>query len=136
VRLRFRASDLAGGSLVEAAVDELRILGNSGGATDVPAVAAGANAHVLALEAAQPNPFSGTTRIEYAVPAAGAVDLAVYNVGGQVVRTLATGVREAGSYTAAWDGRDENGTRVAAGVYFTRLTAAGKSITRKVTLMK
>ncbi|GJM45369.1 MAG: hypothetical protein DHS20C21_22110 [Gemmatimonadota bacterium] len=136
VQLRFRASDLAGGSIVEAAVDDVRILGNDDIATGTPTIAAGLGVGQLALAAAQPNPFSAATRIQFSVPERTHVELAVYNVSGQVVRTLSSGVREAGTQDALWDGRDAAGNKVSSGLYFYRLTAAGESITKKMTVMK
>jgi flagellar hook assembly protein FlgD len=59
----------------------------------------------------------------------------VYDVGGRVVRTLASGPRDAGRYRAEWDGRDGTGARVAAGVYFVRLVAGDEAMTRKVAVM-
>jgi len=134
VQLRFRASDLNAGSLVEAAVDELRILQGSVG-TDVPSVGAPAPL-ALSLEQNQPNPFRPETKISYAVPARADVELVVYNVSGQAVRKLESGPKAAGRYEVRWDGRDAAGQRVAAGVYFYRLVAGGQALTKKMTVMK
>ncbi|MFZ1082338.1 MAG: T9SS type A sorting domain-containing protein [Candidatus Kryptoniota bacterium] len=78
-----------------------------------------------------PNPFNPTTSIEYSVPKNGFVTLKVYNVLGQEVSTLFSGVQHAGNYTATFDG-----SRLASGVYFYRLKAGGVSITKKLVLMK
>ncbi|MBI2502337.1 MAG: T9SS type A sorting domain-containing protein [Candidatus Latescibacteria bacterium] len=60
------------------------------------------------------------------------VELAVYNLAGQRVVRLAEGVREAGSYTVRWDGRDEQGHELASGVYLYRLRAGERVQTRKL----
>ncbi len=74
--------------------------------------------------------------IAFAVPASGRIALDVFDVGGRRVRTVEDGPREAGAYTASWDGRDASGRLVAAGVYFTRLaTDAGTSV-RKLVLRR
>ena len=89
-----------------------------------------------ALFANFPNPFNPSTSIEYALPEAASVELAIYDILGQRVRTLVAGQQAAGFYRLAWDGRDRAEQAVASGVYFYRLTAAGFSQTRKMTLIK
>jgi flagellar hook assembly protein FlgD len=121
---------------VEAAVDDVRILAQDGGsAVGVPVVGAPAP-RTLQLGNAQPNPFDAATRIEFSLPSRGEVELSIYNVQGQKVGTLVRGMREAGQYDATWDGRDETGARVSTGVYFYRLIADGKVLTKKMTVLK
>ncbi len=83
-----------------------------------------------------PNPFNPTTSIAYEVPAPGRVTVAVFDVLGRRVRTLAQGPHEAGSYRVAWDGRDERGAPVASGVYLYRMTADAFVKTRAMMLLK
>ena len=65
------------------------------------------------------------------------VDLALYNLEGQKVVTLVQGAREAGTYTARWDGRDDRGRSLASGVYLCRLWAEGGHVeTRKLLLLR
>ena len=83
-----------------------------------------------------PNPFNSSTVIRFALPASEEVELAVYNLMGQKVATLVEGVREAGTYTLHWDGRDGHGRALASGVYFYRLQADGQVETRRLLLLK
>lgn len=87
-----------------------------------------------------PNPFNPMTRIEYGVPAGGTervpVRIDVYDVRGRHVRALVRGVQAPGTYTALWDGRDDDGRPVQSGVYFYRLHAATEHATRKMLLLR
>jgi hypothetical protein len=91
---------------------------------------------VPVLLAPQPNPFSGTTRIDFVLPAAGRVDLAVYDVAGRLVSSLVSETLGAGPHSASWDGVGANGRSAAAGTYFVRLNSGGRSETRRVLLLK
>ncbi len=92
---------------------------------------------LLALYPASPNPFGDATTVRFDVPDhAGPVNLMIYNVRGQVVRRLVDEPMDRGRYERVWNGRDETGTPVAAGVYFTRLIVDGESERQKVMLLK
>ncbi|MGD8395436.1 MAG: FlgD immunoglobulin-like domain containing protein [Candidatus Eiseniibacteriota bacterium] len=91
---------------------------------------------VLALAQNVPNPFNPTTRIAYELPAPGVVRLAVYDIDGRLVRRLVDGERDAGPHTARWDGVDRDGRPVSSGIYFSRLEADGRVLTRKMLLVK
>lgn len=75
------------------------------------------------LEAAQPNPFSGSTTLRFGLPEAGNVTVAVYDATGRHLRVLTEGSMPAGMHQISWDGLDASGHSVATGVYFARLTA-------------
>jgi hypothetical protein len=84
-----------------------------------------------------PNPFNPTTQITYDVAIAGPVKIEIFDVSGHRVRTLVSSHKDAGRFTAAWDGRDGNGTEVHSGVYFYRMTAPGyTSPAKKMLLLK
>jgi hypothetical protein len=77
----------------------------------------------------RPSPARGRTAVSYALPRAGDISLVVYDAAGRPVRTLASGHRAAGRYTATWNARD-----AVAGIYFCTLESGGNSITRKIVL--
>ena len=70
------------------------------------------------------------------MPDAQEVRLEVYDLAGRHVRTLVDGPVQAGWQTARWDGRTDGGTRVASGVYFCRLEARTRELSRKVVVLK
>jgi agmatine/peptidylarginine deiminase len=78
-----------------------------------------------------PNPFGATTRLRLDLPEAGLVRLAIYDVAGRRVSTLANGVLSAGQYVWSWGGED-GGKAVAGGIYFYRLETASQSITGRL----
>jgi len=83
-----------------------------------------------------PNPFNPTTTIKYAIPAAANVKLVVYNMLGEVVKTLVNQSQVTGSYSVTWDGTTNFGTQVASGIYIYRLTAGEFVSNKKMILMK
>ncbi len=83
-----------------------------------------------------PNPFRAETSIGFRMKDAQTATLAIYNVKGQLVRTLVNETRSAGDHSVTWNGRDESGNAVSAGIYFCRLTTGKQSDTSKLILMK
>ena len=71
-----------------------------------------------------PNPFNPSTTIDYRLPEAGDVQLVIYNLLGQEVRTLVRESMDAGFHSVVWDGTDEFGKQVASGIYIYRMSAA------------
>ncbi len=90
----------------------------------------------FALGPVSPNPFAEGTVISYSVPGAARVALKIFNVSGQVVRTVFAGDVDAGLHQVGWDGRDDSGAKVARGVYFCRMEAGGFSATEKIVLLR
>jgi len=83
-----------------------------------------------------PNPFNPTTDIAYALPTGSHVQLAVYNVLGQMVRTLVDQDMPAGNHKVTWDGRNGDGQQVSSGIYFYRISADNFSATKKMMMLK
>jgi hypothetical protein len=89
-----------------------------------------------ALYNAKPNPFLKQLSISFAVPNSDHVSLRVYNSLGQLVRTLVNDVKKPGYYSITWDGRDDVGRNLAAGIYFYQITTDTFRDTKKVVLVK
>jgi hypothetical protein len=88
------------------------------------------------LEQNSPNPFNPTTAIRFSLASKETVTLAVFDLGGRLVRTLVNEPRGLGSHSVTWDGRDNAGASVASGVYFYRLDAGKFTSTKKMVLLK
>ena len=91
----------------------------------------------FALANNYPNPFNPSTTIKYALPQAADVELTVYNVFGQVVRTLVAEYQSAGRYAVEWDATNDSGHSLSSGMYFYRLQAGGEFLeVKKMLLLK
>ncbi|MEW6753454.1 MAG: FlgD immunoglobulin-like domain containing protein [Candidatus Latescibacterota bacterium] len=88
------------------------------------------------LQQNSPNPFNPTTQIRYTLPEAGHVRLAVYDLLGHEVRRLTDGVQAGGAHQVEWDGLDEAGRQVGAGVFLYRLESAEQAESRKMVLVQ
>lgn len=94
------------------------------------------SAPINALNGNFPNPFNPRTEIRFSLAQAGPVQVVIYDVSGRRVRTVVSGVRSAGSNSAWWDGTDDGGHRVSAGVYWSKLTAGTYSSNKKMVVLK
>jgi len=88
------------------------------------------------LQQNYPNPFNPETTISFELPKASTANLSIYNVKGQLVKTLLDGNLALGKHSLVWNGTDNNGRSVPSGLYFYRLTTEGKTETKKMMLMK
>nr|MDK2850543.1 hypothetical protein [Candidatus Cloacimonadota bacterium] len=83
-----------------------------------------------------PNPFNPTTTIRFSLKESTPVSITIYNILGQKVKTLVSGVLDAGHHSYTWDGVDANGRKVASGVYFYKMQSGTYSSTKKMIMMK
>lgn len=90
----------------------------------------------FSLEQNFPNPFNGTTTIEFYLPKQESVRIVIYNVLGQKIRTLKPATTEAGVSYVTWDGKDERGKEVASGLYIYRMITGSFTKTRKMLFIK
>jgi hypothetical protein len=89
-----------------------------------------------AFAPAVPNPFTRGTQFAFSLAQPGRSELEVFSVDGRRVRTLASGLHDAGEYRLEWNGADDSGHPLAAGVYYARLLTAQGRFTRVVTYLK
>jgi photosystem II stability/assembly factor-like uncharacterized protein len=87
---------------------------------------------IFTLEQNYPNPFNPSTTITYSLPEQSAVNLKVFDILGQEVHTLMSGVQNAGTFEAVWDGHNNAGVQVASGMYYYRLEATSLNGTSHV----
>ena len=91
---------------------------------------------VTELQGNYPNPFNPTTTISYALSSAENVEIGIYNIKGQTVKTLVKADQEAGYHKVVWSGSDNSNRQVASGIYFYKFKA-GKTVSmKKMILMK
>jgi|GEM_PF-6044129 len=88
------------------------------------------------IQGVWPNPFNPDTNIRFSLASEGNAELRVYNIRGQLVKTLVSGAQSAGAHEVTWHGRDDHDRPVASGVYLLRLSAGGHEQTQKVLLLK
>lgn len=115
--------------------------GHAGGYADavrasVPSDVAVAETPSLRLHPARPNPVRGTTRIAFELSRGGSIRLRIFDAAGRRVRDLTSSWHPAGSGSSTWDGRDGTGAAMSSGVYWVRLEAEGRSLTRRIVLLK
>jgi len=91
---------------------------------------------VTCLTGNYPNPFNPSTTISFNVARSGFVNIEVYNVRGQRVRSLVSGVYGAGEHSVVWNGASDAGVGVGSGVYFYRMVSSGFTGVKKMLLLK
>jgi hypothetical protein len=96
----------------------------------------GVSAPASTLGRNYPNPFNPSTSIAYEITEPGHVQLNIYNIKGELIRTLVDAPQTAQSYTVTWDGTDNVGNPISSGVYFYQMQSGKNTSTRKMLLMK
>jgi flagellar hook assembly protein FlgD len=88
------------------------------------------------MRPAAPNPFRTVTDIAFSVPRAMHATVRILDVAGRTVRVLHDGAVDAGSGRVSWDGRNEAGSRVPAGVYWSRIETPEGSVARRIVALR
>ncbi|MEA3296244.1 MAG: FlgD immunoglobulin-like domain containing protein [candidate division Zixibacteria bacterium] len=83
-----------------------------------------------------PNPFNMNTMIEYFIPRRSVVELSIYNILGEKIKTLVNGIKSRGHYLINWDGTDSDGRILASGLYLYRLKAKENIMCKKMVMLK
>jgi hypothetical protein len=91
---------------------------------------------LVALAVNYPNPFTNYTEIKYSLNKASKVNISIYNTKGQLVRTLVNSKVKAGSQSISWNCKDEYGRQVSSGLYLYKLNTNGKTVSRKMLMLK
>jgi len=91
---------------------------------------------LFALHQNYPNPFNPITEIRFDIPEATRVDISVFNLMGQKIKTLKNEKTTPGYHTVQWDGTNDNGMQVSTGMYFYTLQTKAKSAMRKMLFLK
>ncbi|KQC09892.1 MAG: hypothetical protein APR54_03475 [Candidatus Cloacimonas sp. SDB] len=84
----------------------------------------------------EPNPFNPNTMIRYELVSETEIDLSVFNIKGQIVKTLVKTDQKPGIYTLNWDGTDQDNLPLPSGLYFYRLKTQKDSQIKKTLLLK
>ncbi len=88
------------------------------------------------LKNAYPNPFNPSTTLSFELSSPESVKIDIYNVKGQLVKSLVKGAYTAGKHSIVWDGKDNKRKSACSGIYFYKIQAGKQSQTKKMMLMK
>jgi hypothetical protein len=83
-----------------------------------------------------PNPFGRSTVINYQLARSGPVNLRIFNLNGQLVKTIVSSEQPAGRYQVKWDGRDHTGQQVSSGIYIYCLKAGGREFVKQMQFIR
>jgi hypothetical protein len=83
-----------------------------------------------------PNPFNPVTQIDFSIPMPGDISISVYNIMGQLVKTIQAGAVDAGFYRIRWDGTNTDGSQVGSGLYLVLFKYNDSVVTKKVILLR
>ncbi|MGI6198854.1 MAG: FlgD immunoglobulin-like domain containing protein, partial [Candidatus Cloacimonadaceae bacterium] len=91
---------------------------------------------ITALKGNFPNPFNPTTNIAYSLKETAKVKIEIYNLKGQLVKTLVNDTLPKGEHRTTWNGQDQHGNSVSSGIYFYKMQVGDYTSTMKMMLMK
>ncbi len=106
------------------------------GVSDQPGTVTGVVPGLVNEMSNYPNPFNPSTTIKLTIAKTGMVESKIYNVRGELVKTLIDGHVEAGIHSIEWDGTNNAGSKVSSGVYFAQTRTDGQTLVNKMALVK
>ena len=126
--------------IAQVQIDNMNIAGFVGDLIDYVARSANSEVklipHDFSLQQNFPNPFNPSTEIRFDLPEEGQVELSVFNMQGQKVKTLQSGTMTPGYHTTIWNGTNENGSKVSTGMYFYFIRTNKFQAVRKMLFLK
>lgn len=137
--IRFEFGELFGSVQGRIGLDDIELIANT--ETDITSVKPNDNYFTevpaeFVLHSNFPNPFNPSTTIRYSIAKKSAVKLVVFNIEGQEILTLQDALKPSGNYETQWNGFDQLGNQVSAGMYFCRLETGGFSQTIKMVYLR
>lgn len=126
---------MKGGSTVSIPVQEIRKLTFTG-VTDVRDERLNTVIKTFTLLQNYPNPFNPTTTIEYQLPRSGNVEIRIFSLTGQLVRSLTDADQPAGTHSTVWDAKNDKGESVSSGAYLCHVTFDNSVLTKKMLFIK
>ncbi len=121
-------ADLDGSESYHGPVNLVYVGGNNQQSPGIP--------EITTLKDVYPNPFNPSTTISYGLDKAASVSIKIYNSRGQIVHSIAEGMKNAGNHNLVWNGNDHSGKSLPTGVYYIRMQAGDKTFNKKAVLMK
>ncbi len=115
---------------------DVDLIGNRTVRGQLSAIFSGNGSKTVSLHSPYPNPTLRATMISYDVPDKSFISLEVYNIAGQLIKTLINELKYAGTYKLSWDGTNESGKYVPAGIYFYRLTSDNFTSTKRINILR
>ena len=124
----------------QVSMDEIALAGANGDLVNYVARTSHSEVNMIpasfALHQNYPNPFNPKTEIRFDLPEEGMVELAIYNLMGQKIRTLTSNHMTPGYHAIVWDGTNDIGSQVATGMYFYSLSSRAFHSTKKMLYLK
>ena len=83
-----------------------------------------------------PNPFNSETTIEFTLPNSDFVNMVIYNIAGQKVRTLLNTTISTGKHHVRWNGKNDQGESLSSGIFFINLKTENTNLAQRITYVK